>query len=88
MCTIQANRIERWTENRFVAEKVTIESPCSSIEESDWKPVNCEVKPNYMMNPSETWRRLHKSLLLKFLPFRIGFHILFHNILLGVAHFF
>jgi len=29
---------------------VIIESPCSSIEESEWNSVSYEVKPNYMQN--------------------------------------
>ena len=44
----QANRLEQSPENRCVAGIIIIESPCSSTEESDYKPLSYDSKANYM----------------------------------------
>ena len=43
----QANRLEQLAENRRVA-GIIIESPCSSTEESDYKPLSYDSKGNYV----------------------------------------
>ena len=44
----QANRLEQQAENQYVAGIIIIESPCSSIEESDDKPLSYDSKDNYV----------------------------------------
>ena len=44
----QANRLEQWAENQCVAGIIIIESPCSSTEESDYKPLSYDSKGNYV----------------------------------------
>ena len=44
----QANRLEQRAENQYVAEIIIIESPCSSTEESDYKPLSYDSKMNYV----------------------------------------
>ena len=44
----QPNRLEQWAENRCVAGIIIIESPCSSTEESDYKPLSYDSKANYV----------------------------------------
>ena len=44
----QANRLEQRAENRCVAGIIIIESPCSSIEESNYKPPSYDSKANYV----------------------------------------
>ena len=44
----QANRLEQRAENQYVAGIIIIESPCSSTEESDYKPVSYDSKDNYV----------------------------------------
>ena len=44
----QANHLEQWAENRYVAGIIIIKSPCSSTKESDYKPLSCDSKANYM----------------------------------------
>ena len=36
----QANRLEQRAENQYVAGIIIIESPCSSTEKSDYKPLS------------------------------------------------
>ena len=45
----QANRLEQWAENRCVAGIIIIESPCSSTDESDYKPLSHASKSNYVL---------------------------------------
>ena len=42
----QANRLKQWAENWCVAGIIIIESPCSSTEESEYKPVSYDSKAN------------------------------------------
>ena len=44
----QANRLEQRAENQYVAGITIIESPYSSTEESDYKPLRYDSKDNYM----------------------------------------
>ena len=44
----QANRLEQRAENQCVAGIIIIESPCSSTEESDYKPLSYDSKDNYV----------------------------------------
>ena len=44
----QANRLEQWAENEYVVGIIIIESPCSSTEESDYKPLSYNSKGNYV----------------------------------------
>ena len=44
----QANHLEQQAENQYVAEIIIIESPCSSTEESDYKPLSYDSKDNYV----------------------------------------
>ena len=44
----QANRLEQRAENQYVAGVIIIESPCSSSEESDYKPLSYDSKGNYV----------------------------------------
>ena len=43
----QANRLEQRAENQCVAGIIIIESPCSSTQESDYKPLSYDSKDNY-----------------------------------------
>ena len=43
----QANRLEQRAENQYVAVIIIIESPCSSTEELDYKPLSYDSKGNY-----------------------------------------
>ena len=45
----QGNRLEQGAENRCVAGIIIIESPCSSTEESDYKPLSHDSKTNYVL---------------------------------------
>ena len=47
-CVYQANRLEQYAENQCVAGIIIIESPCSSTEESDYKPLSYDLKGNYV----------------------------------------
>ena len=44
----QANRLEQRAENQNVAGIIIIESPCSSTEESEYKPLSYDSKDNYV----------------------------------------
>ena len=44
----QANRLDQRAENQNVAGIIIIESPCSSTEESDYKPLSYDSKGNYV----------------------------------------
>ena len=44
----QANHLEQWAENRCVAGIIIIISPCSSTEESEYKPLSYDSKANYV----------------------------------------
>ena len=44
----QANRLEQSAENRCIAGIIIIESPCSSTEELDCKPLSYDSKANYV----------------------------------------
>ena len=45
----QANRLlKQGAENQCVAGIIIIESPCSSTEESDYKPLSYDSKANYV----------------------------------------
>ena len=44
----QANRLEQCAENQCVAGIIIIESPCSSTEEWDYKPLSYDSKRNYV----------------------------------------
>ena len=44
----QANRFEQSAENRYMAGIIFVESPCSSTEESAFKPLSYDSKTNYM----------------------------------------
>ena len=44
----QANRLERRAANQYVPGIIIIESPCSSTEESDYKPLSYDSKDNYV----------------------------------------
>ena len=44
----QANRLEQRAKNQYVAARIIIESPCSSTEESDCKPLSYDSKGNYV----------------------------------------
>ena len=48
-CVYQANRLEQRAENQYVAGIILIESPCSSTEESDYKPLSYDSKDNYVL---------------------------------------
>ena len=43
----QANHLEQRAENQYVAGIIIIESPSSSTEESDYKPLSYDSKGNY-----------------------------------------
>ena len=43
----QANRLEQSAENGHITGMVTVESPCSSTEESDYKPLSYDSKANF-----------------------------------------
>ena len=43
----QANRLEQCVENQHVAGIIIIEGPCSSAEESEYKPLSYDSKANY-----------------------------------------
>ena len=47
-CVYQANRSEQRAENQYVAGIIIIESPCSSTEELDYKPLSYDSKDNYV----------------------------------------
>ena len=47
-CIYQANRLEQRAENQYVAGIIIIERPCSSTEESDYKPLSYDSKDNYV----------------------------------------
>ena len=42
----QENRLEQWAENGYVAGIVIVESPCSSTEQSVYKPLTYDSKAN------------------------------------------
>ena len=44
----QANRLEQWAENWYVAGILIVESPCSSTQQSDYKPLSYESKVNFV----------------------------------------
>ena len=44
----QANRLEQRAEDQYVAGIIIIESPSSSTEESDYKPLSYDSKDNYV----------------------------------------
>ena len=44
--TYQANRLEQLAENGYVAGIVIVESPCSSTEQSEYKPLSYDSKAN------------------------------------------
>ena len=44
----QANRLEQRAENQCVARIIIIESPCSSTEELEYKPLSYDSKGNYV----------------------------------------
>ena len=44
----QVNRLEQWAENRCIAGIIIIEIPCSSTEESEYKPLSYDSKVNYV----------------------------------------
>ena len=44
----QVNRLEQLAENQCVAGIIIIEHPCSSTEESDYKPLSYDSKGNYV----------------------------------------
>ena len=44
--SFQAHHLEQRVENQYVAEIIIIESPCSSTEESDYKPLSYDSKGN------------------------------------------
>ena len=43
----QANRLEQQAKNQYVAGIIIIESPYSSTDESDYKPLSYDSKGNY-----------------------------------------
>ena len=47
-CVYQANRLKQRAENQYVAGIIIIKSPCSSTEESDYKPLSYDSKDNYV----------------------------------------
>ena len=44
----QANHLEQRAENKYVAGIITIETPCSGTEESDYKSLSYDLKGNYV----------------------------------------
>ena len=44
----QANHLEQRAENQYIAGIIIIESPCSSTEESEYKPLRYDSKGNYV----------------------------------------
>ena len=44
----QTNRLEQRAEYQYVAGIISIESPCSSTKESDYKPPSYDSKGNYV----------------------------------------
>ena len=44
----QANRLEQWAKNQYVAGIIIIERPCGSTDESDYKPLSYDSKGNYV----------------------------------------
>ena len=47
-CVYQVNRLEQQAENQYEAGIIIIESPCSSTEESEYKPLSYDSKGNYV----------------------------------------
>ena len=44
----RASRLEQRAENHYVAGIIIIESPCSSTEKSEYKPLSYDLKGNYV----------------------------------------